>query len=99
MKLDVNGYIKFYDRKRKCTLSLGKSTGIYEEDYKKYSAFNKKFYSENKELIPKRIYYNKQNKLFYVQLDFQNKIITLGSHHTLEEAEQQLLDFKIFLIK
>jgi ribosomal protein S18 len=97
--IDVNGYIKFYDRLNKKNLSLGKATGFKNVDYKTYSDFSKKFYSENSKLIPKRIYYNKKNELFYVQFEFKKKVITLGSFHTLEEAEEQLLDFKIFLIK
>lgn len=98
VKIDTNGYIKFYDRKRKINISLGKSTGIKEQDYKIYSEFNKKYYSENSDLIPKYVSYNKKNELFYVGFKFKNKQYHLGTFHTLEEAEQNLLDFKIFLI-
>ena len=98
IKIDVNGYIKFYDRKRKVNISLGKSTGIKEQNYKIYSDFNKKYYLKNSDLIPKYISYNKKNELFYVGFKFKDKQYNLGSFHTLEEAEQRLLDFKIFLI-
>jgi len=99
MKLDNNGYIRFYDKIKQVNVSLGKSTGIEKDDYKIYSDFNKKFYLKNSHLIPKFIHYNKKNELFYIQFKFKNKAISLGSFHTLEEAEQQLLDFKIFLIR
>lgn len=98
IKIDINGYIKFYDRKKKVNLSLGKTSGNKDKDYKTYSEFSKKFYFENKDLLPKRIYYNSKNELFYVTLQFKGKTYGLGSFHTLEEAENQLLDFKIFLI-
>lgn len=98
MKIDKNGYIKFYDKVKKANISLGKSTGVYREDYLIYSEFNKKYYSDKPKLIPKFISYNKRNELFYVKLQFKEKIFGLGSFHTLEEAEQQLLDFKIFLL-
>jgi hypothetical protein len=98
MKIDKKGYIKFYDKVKKVNISLGKSTGIYEQDYKIYSNFNKKFYSENSNLIPKYISYNKKNKLFYVSFKFKEKNFNLGTFHTLEEAKKQLLDFKVFLI-
>jgi hypothetical protein len=99
MKIDKNGYIRFYDKIKQRNISLGKSTGLQHEDYKIYSDFNKKFYLENSNLIPKYINYNHKNQLFYVHFKFKDKSISLGSFHTLEEAEQQLLDFKIFLIK
>jgi hypothetical protein len=98
MKIDKNGYIKFYDKIKQVNVSLGKSTGVYDEDYKIYSDFNKKFYFENSNLIPKYIHYNKKNELFYVYFRFKEKNFNLGSFHTLEEAEQRLLDFKIFLL-
>ena len=99
VNISTNGYIRFYDKKNKVNLSIGKSTGLEKEDYKIYSNFNKKFYLENSDLIPKYISYNKKNELFYVGFKFKDKQYNLGSFHTLEEAEQRLLDFKIFLIK
>jgi len=98
IRIDINGYIKFYDRVNKKQLSLGKSTGIEDLDYNIYSEFSKLFYNEHSKIMPKRIYYNKKNRLFYVSMEFKGKTIGLGSFHTLEEAEKQLLDFKIFLI-
>jgi len=98
VKVSSNGYIRFYDRTRRINLSIQKSTGLEKEDYKIYSEFNKKFYSENSELIPKYISYNKKNELFYVAFKFKDKTFGLGSFHTLEEAQQRLLEFKIFLL-
>jgi len=98
IKLTPKGYIRFYDKILKKTLTIGKTTGLFDEDYKIYSDYNKKYYNENSHLIPKYIYYNKKNELFYVQFLFNGKNFSLGSYHTLQEAEQMLLSFKIFLL-
>jgi len=98
IKYENGKYIRFYDRVAKKMISLGLRKETKEEDYKVYSDFSKKHYSDKPKHLPKRIFYNKKNELFYVQFCFKGKKIGLGSYHTLEEAEKELLDFKIFLI-
>lgn len=98
IKINKNGYLTFYDKKRQKTVNICKSSGIKDADYKSYSDFSKIYYLQNKDILPKRIAYNKINKLFYVAWKFKDKNYSLGSFHTLEEAEQRFLEFKIFLI-
>ncbi len=97
IKTTTTGYIKFYHPIEKRSITIGKST-TPNNDYKIYCDFEKKFYKENDNLLPKYIRFCKTANKFVVGFEFKHRYFHLGKFNSFIEAKQQLLDFKIFLL-
>ena len=97
VKTTTTGYVKFYNPIEKRSVTIGKST-TKEADYKLYCNYEKQFYKENIDLLPKYIRIEKSSDKFVFGFEFKNRNYHLGKFNSFIEAKQQLLDFKIFLL-